>query len=160
VGAIGRRCFLIIEPIPNSRRVIIADDDRLLDWFAVRIPHLGIDHGWHGRASTIGFGEDGNIIAVLVVSGLDKHNWNAELSIAAEGKNWATRGIISKMLSYPFNQLGVGRVTAICAASNAKAINFCLKVGFKKEGVIRRGMGAEDSIILGMLREEAQRWLA
>jgi RimJ/RimL family protein N-acetyltransferase len=159
LGAIERRRFLIVEPIPNSNRVVLSGDERLLDWMADRIMEIGDGHDLHGRAQAIGFGENGRILAVLAVTGMDSRKWNAELSLASVGGNWATRGILKKIFSYPFEQLGVGRVTAVCRVSNTKIIRFCLKLGFKQEGVLRRFRGDEDAIVLGMLREEAERWL-
>lgn len=158
MGAIGRRCFLIIEPIPNSRRVIIADD-RLLDWIAVRIPHVGPDHNWHGRAHAIGVGLDGEILAAICISNVDKFG-NGELAMAADTPRWATRDTIRGFLAYPFGQLGLRRLTTITAASNERALRFNRGMGFQQEGTMRFGHGDEDAIIMGLLREDAQRWLA
>lgn len=158
LGKIQWRGVLIVEPIEGSNRVLIVDD-RLLDWIAVRIPHLGLEHNWHGRAKAIGIGEGGKILAAVAISGMDTHNWNAELSIASDTPRWATRGALRKILSYPFDQLGLGRVTAVCLSSNTKAINLNLKLGFKQEGRMRKAAGDDDVIIMGLLREEAERWL-
>lgn len=159
LGNVQRGCFLIVEPIEGSNRHLIVDD-RLLDWIAVRIPHLGLGHNWHGRARAIGIGEDGKILAAVAISGMDTHNWNAELSIASDTPRWATRGALKKILSYPFDQLGLGRVTAVCLSSNARAINLNRKLGFKEEGRMRRAAGDDDVIIMGLLKEEAERWLS
>jgi len=147
---------LIIEPIPNSNRVIIADD-RLLDWIAARIPHVGPDHGWHGRAHAIGVGIDGEIVAGMAI--MNTNGSNAEISMAATSPRWASRVTIRKMLEYPFVQLGLRRITTITAASNETALKMNRQLGFKQEGVMRYGMGDEDAIIMGLFREEADRWL-
>lgn len=84
---------------------------------------------------------------------------NAEISMAATSPRWASRVTIRKMLEYPFIQLGLRRITTITAASNETALKMNRQLGFKQEGVMRYGMGDEDAIIMGLLREEADRWL-
>lgn len=158
MGAEPWGCFLIVEPITGSNKVVIVDD-RLLDWIAVRIPHVGQDHGWHGRAHAIGIGMDGEILAAMVVSDVDKNNWNCQLSIAADSPKWASPLAIRKLLEYPFVQLGVGRVTALCSSDNTRSISMNARLGFKTEGVMRNGFGDNDVVIMGMLRSEADRWL-
>jgi RimJ/RimL family protein N-acetyltransferase len=148
---------LIVEPIPNSNRVIVANDERLFDWIASRIPHMSDER--KGQAQVIAVGEDGKILAAMAVLGVNKRYRSAEVAIASEHPRWATRGALRVFLGYPFEQLGLQRITAISAASNNAAINFNTKLGFRVEGVIRRGYGDEDSIVMGMLREEAEKWL-
>ena len=129
----------------------------MLDWIAERIPHVGPDHGWHGRAHAIGVGIDGEIVAGMAV--MNSNGCNAEISMAATSPRWASRTTIRKMLEYPFVQLGLRRITTITAASNETALKMNRQLGFKHEGIMRFGMGDEDAIIMGLLREEADRWL-
>lgn len=158
LGNVERRCFLIIEPIEGSNRVLIADD-RLLDWIAARLPHVGADHDWHGRARAIGIGMDGEIIAGMAVLDMDKRFGNAEIAMAATTPRWASRSTIRKLLSYPFEQLNCRRITTVTAASNEVALKMNRQLGFQQEGVMRKALGDEDAIIMGLLKEEAERWL-
>ena len=146
---------MLLERIPNSNRVIVANDDRLLHWMAARIPNMVPSP----TARAIGIGENGEIIAAMAVLGVNQRYRTAEVAIASDNPRWATRGVLRAFLRYPFEQLGLQRITAISAASNHAAINFNLKLGFKVEGVIRRGYGDEDCVVMGMLREEAEKWL-
>ena len=158
LGAEPRRCLLIIDDIAGSNCILIADD-RLLDWIAARIPSVGPNHGWHGRAHAIGIGLDGEIIAGMALMNVDRQHGNAEIAMAASTPRWASRSTIRKLLEYPFCQLGLRRVTTIIAASNATALKMNRQMGFKQEGIMRFGMGDEDAIIMGLLREEAEKWL-
>lgn len=158
VGEIQRRRILIVEPIEGSNRVLIVDD-RLLDWIAVRIPHIGPNHDWHGRARAIGIGMDGQIIAGMAVLDMDKRFGNAEIAMAATTPRWASRATIRKLLAYPFEQLNCQRITTVTATSNEAALKMNRQLGFQYEGAMRKAFGDEDAIIMGLLKEEAERWL-
>ncbi len=80
-----------------------------------------------------------------------------EIAVVGEG-NWATHQFITICFLYTFNQLNVHRCTARVAASNLKALNMDLKLGFVLEGVIREALKGEDCLILGMLKTEC-RWI-
>lgn len=158
VGEIQWGRVLIIEPIEGSNRVLIADD-RLLDWIAVRLPHVGANHDWHGRGRAIGIGMGGEIIAGMAVLDMDKRFGNAEIAMAATTPRWASRATIRKMLAYPFEQLNCRRITTVTAASNEAALKMNRQLGFQHEGVMRKALGEEDAVIMGLLKEEAERWL-
>lgn len=99
-----------------------------------------------------------------LIAGIIYHNFiseykNIEVSMVAASPKWATKQVLKELLSYPFNQLGCQRITTCIAKSNERAIKFNLGIGFKHEGIIRRGCGNEDMFIFGMLKEEAKKWL-
>jgi RimJ/RimL family protein N-acetyltransferase len=118
-----------------------------------------INHDWHGRAHAIGIGIDGEIVAGMAVMNVDNRHGNAEIAMATSGPRWASRATVRKLLEYPFCQLGLRRITTIISAANEPALKLNRQLGFKQEGVMRHGMGDEDAIIMGLLREEAERWL-
>jgi RimJ/RimL family protein N-acetyltransferase len=146
---------LILERIGEDR-FILAGDDRMLDWIAARI---GIDpKAWHGRARALGIVSAGEIIAGMAVGAWERGN--VEISFAADSPRWATRDTIRRLMAWPFVQLDCHRVTTRIAASNARAIRFNEGIGFKREGVIRRGYSrTEDAVLLGLLRDEAPAWM-
>jgi len=85
--------------------------------------------------------------------------YDIEVSIASVSPRWATRRVVGTILAYPFNQLQCVRITGITPLSNAKAQNLVKRLGFKQEGILRRGFVDDDAVIVGMLREEAEPWL-
>jgi hypothetical protein len=84
---------------------------------------------------------------------------SCELTFASDTPTWATRTSIRAMLAYPFEQLGVRRITTVIAESNARAIRVNEHLGFKLEGRCRFGCGHEDALIFGLLREETPDWM-
>lgn len=149
---------MIVEPI-TPHRWLVAGDPRLLDWCAERIPHVRTADGWHREgAQAIGVADDDDIIAVMVVHGYSALGGNCEISLAATHAKWASRPVIGKLLSYPFNQLACHRITTVIPSTNERAIKFNLGIGFQQEGCVRRGFRTSDAIILGLLREDVPAW--
>jgi L-amino acid N-acyltransferase YncA len=73
--------------------------------------------------------------------------------------NWVSRRLLWRSFDYPFRQLGLQAVLAPVAASNARALNFDTKMGFKEVHRIRNGWDlGDDLIILQLLREDCH-WL-
>jgi RimJ/RimL family protein N-acetyltransferase len=80
------------------------------------------------------------------------------MHIAAEGKRWMNRQILFAAFDYPFNQLGVRRITGLVPGKNMQARGFDEHIGFRLEGVMRNALKDDDILVYGMLREEC-RWL-
>lgn len=147
---------MIVDPI-GAGRFIIADQ-RVMDWVAERIEGIEAGYRWP-NASAIGLATETDIIAGMVVHDYSRASRNCQVVFAASTPRWATKGAIRAMLAYPFRQLGCERLTTIIAASNARSIRFNEGLGFKLEGVMRRGCGDEDAMIYGLLREETPKWM-
>jgi RimJ/RimL family protein N-acetyltransferase len=144
------------EPIAGGRVIIV--DNRMLNWIALRIPAMGAGYEWQ-KASAIGLGHKGKIIAGMAVHNFLPHYKSCELTFASTTPTWATRTSIAAMLAYPFVQLGVRRIMTVIAASNTRAIRVNEHLGFKLEGRCRYGCGDEDALIFGLLREETPAWM-
>lgn len=98
-----------------------------------------------------------------IVAGVVYHNYipdykNIEVSMAADTPKWATKDHLHTLLDYPFSQLGCNRITTLTSVSNKRALKFNFGIGFKQEGLIRKGLGNEDMIVCGLLKEEAILW--
>lgn len=79
------------------------------------------------------------------------------LQPSERGKGYATEAI-QILVDYLFLYKDIPRITICTDARNIATIKTAQRVGFKKEGVIRKGgfVGGEyvDWCLLGMLREE------
>lgn len=148
---------MILDPIPGGR-FIIADEPKVLEWIAERIPAMGKGYVWE-MAYAIGLVAKGKIIAGMAVHGWLEHYKSCEITFAADTALWATRTSIAAMLAYPFNQLGVRRIMTVIAESNVRAIRINEGLGFKLEGRCRYACGDEDALVYGLLREECPEWL-
>lgn len=126
-------------------------------WVASRIEFMAANPDF-GPCIAIGVvDEAGNLLAGVVLH--DYHpDWGAvSMSHAALTPKWLTKRIISGIMSVPFVQYGVGRVTATTPRKAASACQFLRKFGFRQEGVIRRGLGNDDALVWGLLSEEWDR---
>jgi RimJ/RimL family protein N-acetyltransferase len=106
--------------------------------------------------------DDGSeVLAVVVYHGYRPSLRSIEISCAASNKRWLTRGVLRALMAYPFSQLDCARVTCTTGRSNRATINFLLKLGFAREGILRRGFVREDAVIYGLLAPHwrASRWM-
>lgn len=144
---------MIVERLTATLDKII--DDRVAKWVGDHIPG-GIDFG---PCVAIGIGRGGELIAGAVYSDYQPCYRSMQFSMAATTPTWAVRATISALLEYPFRQLGVGRLTTLTRSSNTRALRLNTGLGFVREGVIRQGFGDEDMIVMGLLRNDAERWI-
>lgn len=152
----NRRHPLILDPIEGGRHILV--DDRMLDWIARRIQGMGPGYEWQ-MASAIGLVAKDKIIAGMAVHSFQPRYKSCELTFAADTPLWATKQSIRAMMRWPFIQLGCERVMTIVASSNQRALRVQEHLGFKLEGVCRKGCLPDDAMIFGLLREEAPEWM-
>ena len=115
---------------------------------------LGIEG--FGACTALGVVLEDNLIAGVVY-----HNYrdtNIEMSIATLSPRWASRNTLFCIFAYPFNQLGVKRVTCLIDTLNESCINLVERLGFTHEGTLREAHPNGDAEIYGMLKAEC-RWL-
>ena len=74
------------------------------------------------------------------------------------GRRWLTREFLFAIFDYPFNQLGVRRITGLVPKKNKDARRFDEHLGFEYEGNMRNALADDDMIIYGMLKEKCK-WL-
>jgi hypothetical protein len=106
----------------------------------------------------IAIGNGKSIIAACLYYDYDGNNM--QMAIAADSPRWASRRTIKALLSYPFRDVGAGRVTCIIERTNLPSIRLCEGIGFKREGLLRRVYrNGSDGWVYGLLVEEAERWI-
>jgi len=77
---------------------------------------------------------------------------NIEVSIFATNKIWRER--LDYIAYYPFELIGVNRVTAHVKADNNKGITIVKEIGFKYEGTMREALDGKDVHIFGLLKRD------
>lgn len=131
--------------------IVIGRDREIAEWVGQRLKTNFVEF----RA--IGLAYRGKLIAGVVY-----HNYrppkNIEMSIASDSPRWATRSSLNVFFSYPFQQLGCSRVTAITDAGATHTRNFLERLGFVQEGLLRDGNPEDDAVIYGLLKREC-RWI-
>lgn len=122
-------------------------------WAKKRIPRM---HIGFGPAVSIGVGDDERLLAAVIYSQYTGHSM--QLSVAADSPAWCSRRTLRAFFTYPFKDAGCIRVTGMVASDNEPSLSLCERLGFVREGVLRKALGEIDVVVFGMLREECK-WL-
>lgn len=115
---------------------------------------IGLRYGWR-ECTTLSLWDDVEIRAAVIYENFSGNN--ISMHVASDGARWLTRRFLHAAFFYPFLELKVDRVTGCVPDSNEASKRFCEHLGFKREGVIRRGADdGGDLILFGMLRDECR----
>ena len=107
--------------------------------------------------SALGLVKDNELIAGVIYNHFTSTNIMAHIA-GKPGRRWLTREFLFAMFDYPFNQLGVRRITGLVPKKNKDARRFDEHLGFEYEGNMRNALADDDMIIYGMLKEKCK-WL-
>lgn len=134
------------------KSAIYGQDEQVAAWVAERVK---IDEFGPG-AVALGLVEDEKLIAGVVFNMYTKAS--ICMHVAAEpGKRWMTKDFLWRSFAYPFVQLSCNRITGLVRVDNFESQRFVEHLGFKREGLIRRGcVDGTDMILYGILREECR----
>lgn len=100
---------------------------------------------------------DGELLAGVLYQNFNGANICAHIAGTPGGK-WLNRSFLWMIFDYPFNQLGVKRITGFVPASNAAARAFDERLGFVPEATLQDMLPGDDLIVYRMRRSEC-RWL-
>lgn len=145
----------------------IITDKAVTKWVMDRVPEEGMtsvdDIGPHVCFGIYREDRDGTCTALAGVV----FNWFRSLEygndirviIAADDPSWCLPGVLRELFAYPFEIAKCQRITAVIRDGNERSLKLCLGLGFRKEGVLRKGYnGKSNAIVLGMLKSECK-WL-
>lgn len=121
-------------------------------WVAAK---TGGEH-YSGSCAALGKLRDGRLVGGVIY---ERYNGvNVECHIAGEGRGWLDREFLWMMFDYPFNQLGVHRITGVVASTNEAAVKLDEHLGFEREAVLKGAAPGGDLIIYCMTRDQCK-WL-
>lgn len=136
--------------------VLFGADDLVRAFVQARIPEAR-DNGF-GPSTALGVVRDGKLLGGVVYSNFNGHDIHA--SYAFDSPAWASKAVLRILFGYPFNQLGVVRMTAVIGRKNKHARKMIERLGFKLEGVHPLAAdGRQDAISYGLRRDKC-RWIA
>lgn len=131
-------------------------DSGVREWVSVQL--FGCKDGFNETDTAIGVLRESKLIAGVVYNNYVK-NVSIEMSIASIDKRWALRHNIRAFFKYPFTQLDLRRVTALCSKKEGDTMDFLKRLGFTQEGIHRQAhYDGSDAVSFGMLKPEC-RWL-
>lgn len=135
--------------------IVVAGDNRVSRWVSRKIEGQEIEWGPHTSLAVV----DGERVLAGVVYSEYRNGIDIRASIASNGPGWASRGVLRALFDYPFNQLGVVRITCLIADDNVKSQTLCEKLGFVPEGIHHLAWdGKKDVISFGLLRKNCK-WI-
>lgn len=98
-----------------------------------------------------------------LVAGVLYEDWNGANILghvaAVPGRMWLNREFLWFCFHYPFEQLGVKRITGIVPSSNLEARRFDESLGFELEATLKDAHPTGDLCVYAMTKEKC-RWLA
>jgi RimJ/RimL family protein N-acetyltransferase len=133
--------------------LVFGADQFIAHWVAQRVREF---NPMHEKYTCIGVADDVRLIAGMVYHQYRGHD--LVMTFASDSPKWANKGNLGAFFRYPFGQLGCKRVTTFAARKNKRSRKLIEGVGFKLEGVMRKGNGDQDAMIYGMLAEECK-WI-
>lgn len=129
----------------------------VVEWVAKRTNEFGN----FGCATGIGLMEWGDIPhskpGWKMVAGVAYAEWNGVnvvCHIASEGKRWATREYLGTIFDYPYNQLGVKRITVVVGEGNKDSRRFVEHLGFSREANLSSAHPTGDLLVYRMFRND------
>ncbi|WP_395443565.1 GNAT family N-acetyltransferase [Caulobacter sp. UC70_42] len=135
-------------------RGVFGRDQELIGWACDRIGYVKPERFSTG-CNAIGVTDsEGNLKAAAIYSGYDGDFHDIEISFAMEPGFYLSKSAISMLLRYPFGQLKCQRVTAATPLRATSTRQFLEKLGFKREGVLRRRFGTDSAAVYGILAKE------
>lgn len=132
-------------------------DDPELVW-RWHIAHTGQEYeGIRSVVAALGITKGSQFIGSVIYSRYRPPD--VEIHIQTVDPHWCNRRVLKHIFSLPFNQFGCSRCTAQTDPANPAVVNFLERIGFVREGILRKASPAgTDLYIMGMLREECK-WL-
>lgn len=134
--------------------VLFGADDLVASMVQTRIHEM--PQGGFGDYTALGVVRDDVLIGGVVYHAFRPRDRDIQVSIAFDRADWALPSTLRTLFSYPFQQLGCIRITAIVSRQNKHCRRFTAGLGFKLEGVMRKAINGQDAFLFGMLKEECR----
>lgn len=107
--------------------------------------------------TAMGVAIEGKLVGGVVYNNFRKHD--IQLSAASINPKWLSKNILTEIFTYPYIHLGCVRTTAVTGRKNSRTRKLLEGLGYRLEGVCRKGLdGKQDAIVYGMLKADC-RWL-
>lgn len=136
-----------------SVRVSCDDTGAVINWVA---HGLNDDVRDYIPCLALGIWQDDLLIGGVLINDITPER-NCWLTIYTESPNWATRKVLKYVFSVVFVTIGAKRCSVFVSKSNEKSHDFCQRLGFKDEGLLREYReNGEDCYVMGMLKQECK----
>lgn len=135
--------------------LVYGQDERVAEWVGEQLMK---DDEAFKPCKAIGLEKNNRLIAGVVYNKYEP-NLLIEMSIASLDKRWATRHNLVALFSYPFIQLNLKRVQALCSDKDEGVQMFLKRLGFVHEGTHPAAYyDGGTAMSFGMLRNDCK-WI-
>lgn len=128
--------------------VLYGADNLVDEWMALKL----------GKTSAVPFTALGIVSGERLVLGakfFNQYSNDITMAMVASPQSGFKRRAFARLMAYPFNQLGLPRVTAEIPLSNAESIKAATWLGFVREGVKRRAAADGGHVgVFGLLKKD------
>lgn len=130
---------------------IIGDVTRVLEFVRTVMPMNYVEH-----MKGLGLERDGELVAGVLYEGYNGQNVWMHVA-AVPGGRWLNRDYLYYCFHYPFNELGVKRISGYVNASNTAARRLDEHLGFKPEAMLTGAApDGGDVILYAMWRKDCR----
>jgi RimJ/RimL family protein N-acetyltransferase len=136
-------------------RLIVDRPEELAQWAEAMLPEQA---PFARPLTAIGIVSSENEIMGVAIYNNFRQN-DIEITFVTATPKWATPGNVRAILSYPFVQLGVDRMTAITSKTNKKARKLLDRLGFKLEGIHPFAYAGKTACTYGLYLDNARKWV-
>ena len=134
-------------------RVLFGCSELIASWVRARIPFM--DPDGFGPCQALGVvASDGRLLGGVVFHNWNEHYKSMEVSCAADSAKWLTKNIIRGILSYPFQQMNINRLSSATRTDDFRTRHVLDALGFSFEGVGRGLFGDCDGVSYSLLADE------
>lgn len=132
---------------------IVADVPPVLAFVRQYMPMAAVEN-----MKALGLVRDGRLVAGVLYEGFNGRNvW---MHVAAEpGRQWMNRQYLWYCFHYPFNEMGVDRISGYVNASNQQAIAFDEHLGFQREATLEGAAPDGGDVLIYVMRRHNCRFL-
>lgn len=134
--------------------VILDQDNRIAQWVC---QGLGETTDFlDGPFYTIGFFQNEKLVGGLIYHDI-RPGMDLWMTIYTSHPSWATKKNLKQLFHIAFKILKCRRINVLISRSNEKSLSLCQRLGFQKEGLLRKYReDGEDAYILGMFENECK----
>lgn len=119
---------------------------------------LGDDISEYVPSLPIGIYRDDELIGGVLINDI-RPGRDCWLTIYTTTPVWGQRQVMRYVFGVVFGLIKAERASAFVSVSNQKSLNMCQKLGFRREGLLRKYRNSgEDCYVLGMLKSECK-WI-
>lgn len=133
--------------------IIAINDPRVGEWVREKIPKVAC---WTEGFKSLAAVEGDEILGAVVYDAFTPYECCIHVRLDKPGCK--APEVLRAVFAYPFEQLGLKRLTGLVSASNDKGRALCVWLGFRHEGRKELALGDEDELVFGMTRERCP-WL-